>query len=85
VWVKGECHEASNKKSIDVAYIPYARVQDFLKGEQGDLCTPMEWNIYKNMPTQKDVKNPQFGTTSGILGMYHMKVLLSFAYYLLEL
>jgi len=30
VWVKGEHHRGSNKKSIDVAYIPYACVQDFL-------------------------------------------------------
>jgi len=57
VWVKGERHGGSNKKSIDVAYIPYARVQDFLEGEQGDLCTPMEWNIHKNMLAQKNVKN----------------------------
>jgi hypothetical protein len=48
----------SNNKSIDVAYIPYACVQDFLEGEWIDLHTPMEWNIHKNMPTQKDVKNP---------------------------
>ncbi len=45
----------------------------------------MEWNIHKNMHAQKDVQNPQFSTPSGILGMYHMKVLPSFAYYLLEL
>jgi hypothetical protein len=57
VWVKEEGHEGSNKKSIDVAYIPYARFQDFIHGKQGNLHTPMEWNIHKNMPTQKDVKN----------------------------
>jgi hypothetical protein len=33
VWVKGEHHKGSNKKSIEVAYIPYACVQDFLEGE----------------------------------------------------
>ncbi len=58
VWVKGEHHGGSNKKSIDVAYIPYAHVQDFLQGERSNLRTPMEWNIHKNMPAQKDVKNP---------------------------
>jgi len=58
VWVKGERHEGSNKKSIDVVYIPYARFQDFLQGKQGNLNTPMEWNIHKNMHAQKDVKNP---------------------------
>jgi len=33
VWVKGECHEGSNKKSIDVGSIPHTRVQDLLAGE----------------------------------------------------
>jgi len=37
-----ECHEASNKKSIDVAYIPYARVQDFLEGEKATYV--LQWN-----------------------------------------
>jgi hypothetical protein len=85
VWVKDEDHGGSNKKSIDVAYIPYAHVQDFLEGKWGDLCALVECNIHKNMFAQKDVKTPQFGTTSGILGMYHMRVLPSFACYLLEL
>ncbi len=55
VWVKGEHHGCSNKKYIDVAYIPYAYVQDILEGEWRDLCTTMEWNIHKNMLAQKDV------------------------------
>ncbi len=58
MWVKDEHYRGSNKKSIDVAYNPYPRVQDFLKGEQGDLHTSMEWNIHKNIHAQKDVKNP---------------------------
>jgi hypothetical protein len=33
VWVKDEDHGGSNKKSIDMAYIPYAHVQDFLEGK----------------------------------------------------
>ncbi len=58
VWVKGEHHRGSNKKSINVAYIPYACVQDFLEGKRGNLCTLVKWNIHKNMLAQKDVKNP---------------------------
>jgi hypothetical protein len=58
VWVKGKWHGGSNKKSIHVAYIPYAHVQDFLEGKQGDLHTVMKWNIHKSMLAQKDVKNP---------------------------
>jgi hypothetical protein len=86
VWVKDKHHRGSNKKSIDVAYIPYACVQDFLEGEWGNLCTLAKWNILKNMHSQKDVKNPTIRHwTLGIRGMYHMKVLPSFACYLLEL
>ncbi len=40
-----------------MAYNPYAHVQDFLKGEQNDLHTLVEWNIHKNIHAQKDVKN----------------------------
>jgi hypothetical protein len=58
VWVKGKHHRGSNKKSIDVAYIPYACVQDFSEGEWSNLHTLMEWNIHKNIHAQKDVKNP---------------------------
>jgi hypothetical protein len=47
VWVKDEHYRGSNKKSIDVAYNPYAHVQEFLKGEQGNLRTSVEWNIHK--------------------------------------
>ncbi len=58
VWFKGKHHRGSNKKSIDVAYIPYACVQEFLEGEWDNLRTLVEWNIHKNMHAQKDVKNP---------------------------
>jgi len=86
VWVKGKHHRGLNTKSIDVAYIPYACVQDFLEGEWGNLHTLVEWNIQKKMHAQKDVKNPTIRQwTLGILGMYHMKVLPSFTCYLLEL
>jgi len=55
VWVKGECHEASNKKSIDVAYIPYARVQEFLEGEKRPMYSngmehPQEHACTKRCP-----------------------------------
>jgi hypothetical protein len=86
VWVKGKHHKGSKWKSIDVAYIPYACVQDFLEGKWGNLCTLVEWNIHRNMHAQKDIKNPTiWHWTLGILGMYQMKVLPSFAYYLLKL
>jgi hypothetical protein len=86
VWVKGKHHKGSNTKFIDVAYIPYACVQDFLEGKWGNLRILVEWNIQKNMHAQKDVKNPTIRHwTLGILGMYHMKVLPSLTCYLLDL
>jgi hypothetical protein len=67
----------SNSKSIDVAYIPYACVQDFLEGEWIDLRTQWNGTFIRTCLHKKMSKTPQFSTTSGILGMYHMRVLLS--------
>ncbi len=44
--------------NIQFAYVPYARILEFLEGEQWDTSTPMEWNAYKNFPSQMDVKQP---------------------------
>jgi len=60
VWVKGEHHGGSNKKYIDVAYIPYAYVQDFLEGEWRELCTTMEWTstrtcLHKKMSSKLQI------------------------------
>ncbi len=59
IWcgLRAKTMGGSNKKSIDVAYIPYAHVRDFLEDKQGELCALVEWNIHKNMLAQKDVKN----------------------------
>ncbi len=42
--------------TIQFAYVPYARISEFLEGERGDMSTPVEWNVYKNFPSQTDVK-----------------------------
>jgi hypothetical protein len=44
--------------TIQFAYVPYARILEFLEGEQGDTSTPVEWNVYKKFPSQTDVKQP---------------------------
>jgi len=31
---------------------------EFLEGEWRDMSTPVEWNVYKNFPSQMDVKQP---------------------------
>ncbi len=41
---------------IQSAYVPYAHISEFLEGEQGDMNILMEWNVYKNFPSQMDVK-----------------------------
>jgi hypothetical protein len=30
--------------TIQFAYVPYARISEFLEGERTDIITPMEWN-----------------------------------------
>jgi hypothetical protein len=43
---------------IQSAYVPYAHISEFLKGEWRDMNILMEWNVYKNFPSQMDVKQP---------------------------
>jgi hypothetical protein len=50
VLKKGEWHGHTNKISIECVYMPHAHVHGFLEGEQGDLHTSVEWNIFKNVP-----------------------------------
>ncbi len=44
--------------AIYFAYVPYARILEFLEGERGNMNTLMEWNVYKNFLSQTDVKQP---------------------------
>lgn len=37
---------------------PNACVLKFLEGEQGDMHTSLKWNKHKNLPSQRDIKNP---------------------------
>jgi hypothetical protein len=56
VWKDGFRHGGQNKVAIETAYIPHARVSEFLQEEQGDMQTVIEWNISKNFSLQQDVK-----------------------------
>jgi len=58
VWRFGIRHAGQNKVTIQFAYVPYACILEFLEGEQRDTSTPGEWNVYKNFPSQRDVKQP---------------------------
>jgi hypothetical protein len=44
--------------TIQFAYVPYARISEFLEGERGDMSTLVEWNVYKNFLGQMDAKQP---------------------------
>jgi hypothetical protein len=41
---------------VECAYISHARVLEFRNGEQIHENSPMEWNIYKWIPPQENVK-----------------------------
>jgi hypothetical protein len=56
VWTSKICHGGQNKVNIQFAYVPYVRISEFLEGEWGDINTLVEWNVYKNFPSQTDVK-----------------------------
>jgi hypothetical protein len=58
VWKSGLCHGGQNKVTIQFAYVPYACISEFLEGEQGDMSTLVEWNVYKNFPNQTNIKQP---------------------------
>jgi hypothetical protein len=58
VWNNGFRHGGQNKVAIEIAFIPHARVSDFLHGEQGDMQTTVECNISKNLFHQENVKKP---------------------------
>jgi hypothetical protein len=56
VWTFVICHGGQNKVNIQFAYVPYACILNSLENERRDMGTPMEWNVYKNFPSQMDVK-----------------------------
>jgi hypothetical protein len=58
VWTFEIRHGGQNKVNIQFAYVIYACILEFLEGEQGDTDTLVEWNVYKNFPSQTDVKQP---------------------------
>ncbi len=58
VWTPEVRHGGTNKVSIKIVYIAHAHVREFLEGKWGDVETPMEWNMHKNVPPQKDIKTP---------------------------
>jgi hypothetical protein len=52
------CHGRQNKVTIQFAYVPYACIFEFLEVKRGDTSTIMDSIVYKNFPSQTDVKQP---------------------------
>jgi hypothetical protein len=70
VWMSGIHHGGQNKVTIQFAYVPYARILEFLEGEWGDMSTPVEWSVYKNFSSQTNVKQPTIKNHLGIRGKH---------------
>jgi hypothetical protein len=47
-----------HKQSIEIVCIAHACVCEFLENKQSDVEIPMEWNMQKNLLSQKDIKTP---------------------------
>ncbi len=59
VWRKDVRHGGAHIIEVECAYIPHARVSKLLNSEQNHEDTSKEWNIYKQVPSQKNVKMPR--------------------------
>jgi hypothetical protein len=59
VWKKDIRHGKTHKIEVECAYIPHAQVLKFINGERNHEDSPMEWNIYKQIPSQENVKMPR--------------------------
>jgi hypothetical protein len=69
--------------TIQFAYVPYACILEFLEGEWGDTSTPVEWNVYKNFPSQTNVRQPTIKNHHG--HMWQTFMALTFLIYLIHI
>jgi hypothetical protein len=56
VWKKYVRHGGAHIIEVECVYIPHAQISEFLNGERSHENSPMEWNIYKWVPSQENVK-----------------------------
>jgi hypothetical protein len=55
-----------------------------MNGEWSHEDSLMEWNIYKRIPPQENVKMPEYKTTSAIFGMLFCCSLLLYGCFLIS-
>jgi len=56
VWKKDVQHGRAHIIKVECAYIPHAQISEFLNSERNHEDSPMEQNIYKQVPSQENVK-----------------------------
>jgi hypothetical protein len=59
VWEKNVWHGRAHIIKVECAYIPHARISEFLNDEWSHEDSMMEWNIYNQVPSQENVKMPR--------------------------
>jgi hypothetical protein len=59
VWRKDVQHGGPHIIEVECAYIPHAQVSKFINGEWSHEDSLIEWNIYKSIPPQENVKMPR--------------------------
>ncbi len=51
VWKKDVRHAWAHIIEVECAYIPHARISEFLNSEESHEDSLMVWNIYKRVPS----------------------------------
>ncbi len=59
LWKKNVRRGGPHIIEVECAYVPHAQISKFLNGERSHENSPMEWNIYKRVPSQENVKMPR--------------------------
>jgi len=59
VWKINVWHGRAHIIEVECEYIPHAQISKFLNGEWSHEDSWMEWNIYKQVPSQEIVKMPR--------------------------
>jgi hypothetical protein len=59
VWKKNVWHGGAHIIEYECAYIPPAQISKILNNEWSHEDSSMEWNIYKRVPSQENVKMPR--------------------------
>ncbi len=65
VWKKNVWHGGGHIIEVEYAYIPHVEILEFLNSERSHENSPMEWNIYKQIPSQENVKMPRIQNNLG--------------------